>query len=112
MINNLNICLDKPEITTTALDEVKQIIMANLRLGGDYFPFNPQRGIDLDEFLFDYQDEATTAAQTTFLKQRIQTLDKRISSVEVAVQVIEKHINQVDILIDVNGQYDKITIDR
>lgn len=107
---NLDVGLKVGRTTNTDLEAVKEIIQAAFELGANHFPFVPNRGLDIDQFLFEYQDDSLLSAQIAFLNERVATLDPRIQKADCSAKFIGRHITGFDIFILVNGQSGSVNV--
>lgn len=101
MVKNLGIKIDRPETTSTVVEEVLEVIKSYLILDAGHFPFNPYRGIDKERYLFEWQDEETKNLQVMYFKERIKNVDSRISDVQVVITKEETHVDRISIFVKV-----------
>lgn len=102
----IDVGIDTSKIIIKNAPDVAEILKTLFTLGGAHFPFNPNRGIDMEQFLFDYNDNAMLQGEIAFLKTAIQNADNRISSVNISANIEDIHVASIDILVKTkDGDY-------
>lgn len=108
MVEGLNIRINTGEITNSDIEEVKEIIKSYLILENCNFPFSPGRGIDLEQYLFEYNDVMSLSAELTYLQKKLETIDPRIEKIDLSISVDEydRHLKYLNIGLKVkNNEY-------